>query len=441
MESRQRPRVTTMQNAGERGAEFQEAELNLERISAADVVVGIPTYNNRETVGSAAEAGLRGLTDGFSGAGRAVIVNADGGSRDGTVEYLRQVLGQHIPLVQVEYPLYALNRFSAPPAGVPGRTEAAMEIFRTARRLGAKACALMDPEVDSVEPNWTERLVRPILDGKADLIVPTYRRHKLDGLINSGILSPFVRALYGMRLRQPAGAELGFSARLMDFYLNQAGGEAQASPTMDPWSTAPAAINGFRVGQSFLGPRLVHPRAVPRDLGDILQQVLTEMFEQMEQTAAFWQKVRGSEAAPSFGPPAEIEAEGPDFDRKPMIDSFWRGSKDLIEIWRLIFPPATLLDLRRMERQPDGEVRFSDELWARIVYDFALGYHLRTMRREHLLQAFTPLYMGWAASFTGEMRNASGTEVEARLERLSMQFEIQKKYLISRWRWPDRFNP
>ena len=430
-----------MQKAGEKDAQFQEERRDLERIRAADVVVGIPTYNNRETVGKAAEAGLRALTNGLGGEGRAVIVNADGGSRDGTVEYLRQILGEQIPLAQVEYPLYPVNRFSAPLAGVPGRTEAALEIFRSARRLGAKACALLDPEVDSVEADWMERLIRPVLNGAADLVVPSYRRHKFDGLINSGVLSPFVRALFGKRLRQPAGADLGFSAPLMDFYLDHTGAETHSTPMMDPWSTVPAEINGFRIGQSFLGPRLVHPRAAPRNLSDILRQVLAQMFEQMEHTASVWQKVRGSEMVPYFGTPAEIETAEADFNRKPMIDSFRQGCKDLIEIWRLIFPPATLLDLRRMERQPDGEVRFSDDLYARIVYDFALGYHLRTIGRDHLLQAFTPLYLGWAASFTGEMHDASGADVEARLERLSVQFEAQKKYLISRWRWPDKFNP
>jgi hypothetical protein len=57
-----------------------------------------------------------------------------------------------------------------------------------------------------------------------------------------------------------------------------------------------------------------------------------------------------------------------------------------------------------------------------------------------LLKAITPLYLGWAASFTREMENAGGAEVERRLERLSLEFEAQKRYLISRWRWPDRFN-
>jgi glucosylglycerate synthase len=31
--------------------------------------------------------------------------------------------------------------------------------------------------------------------------------------------------------------------------------------------------------------------------------------------------------------------------------------------------------------------------------------------------------------------------LEQRLERLSAAYESEKAYLVSRWRWPDRFNP
>jgi hypothetical protein len=31
--------------------------------------------------------------------------------------------------------------------------------------------------------------------------------------------------------------------------------------------------------------------------------------------------------------------------------------------------------------------------------------------------------------------------VEERIERLALAYEAQKPYLISRWRWPDRFTP
>jgi hypothetical protein len=51
------------------------------------------------------------------------------------------------------------------------------------------------------------------------------------------------------------------------------------------------------------------------------------------------------------------------------------------------------------------------------------------------------LYLGWVASYAREMETADGAEIERRLERLAAAYEAGKAYLVSRWRWPDRFNP
>jgi hypothetical protein len=100
-----------------------------------------------------------------------------------------------------------------------------------------------------------------------------------------------------------------------------------------------------------------------------------------------------------------------------------------------------MLILKRMSTGQNGKFVFPDQAWVRTVFDFALGYRLRTMNRDHLLRAFTPLYLAWVASFATEMRTARAEEVEHRLEALCLTFESEKPYLISRWRWPDRFNP
>ena len=107
----------------------------------------------------------------------------------------------------------------------------------------------------------------------------------------------------------------------------------------------------------------------------------------------------------------------------------------------LVMPPATLLELKKMARLTEDDFRMSDDVWARIIYDFAVGYHMRIIDRAHLLRAMTPLYLGWVASFVLEMQNASFEDADERLERMCRAFEAQKRYLISRWRWPDRFNP
>jgi len=99
------------------------------------------------------------------------------------------------------------------------------------------------------------------------------------------------------------------------------------------------------------------------------------------------------------------------------------------------------LELRHLAKKTVGEFRIPDRLWARIVYDFALAHRLRTISRGHLMGALTPLYLGWVASYVQEVSKMTAGQVEQRQEQLARAFEENKPYLVSRWRWPDRFNP
>jgi hypothetical protein len=53
----------------------------------------------------------------------------------------------------------------------------------------------------------------------------------------------------------------------------------------------------------------------------------------------------------------------------------------------------------------------------------------------------TPLYLAWVASHAVELKDATPPSFDSSLERLAVAYEKQKPYLLSRWRWPDRFNP
>jgi hypothetical protein len=167
--------------------------------------------------------------------------------------------------------------------------------------------------------------------------------------------------------------------------------------------------------------------------------VLGSVFDEMNHNISFWQKVRASEPVRWFGTPVEIAGNPPPVDAHKMWESFRLGCRTLQEVWSVVLPPATLLALKYLAR--DDAATLADDLWARIVYDFALGYRLHVMNRGHLLRALTPLYLGWLACFVREMGAAPSQDVERRVQQLSMVYEAQKPYLISRWRWPDRFNP
>src|ERR1700734_1513580 len=91
-----------------------------------------------------------------------------------------------------------------------------------------------------------------------------------------------------------------------------------------------------------------------------------------------------------------------------MMESFQLGVRDLQEIWGLVLPPSTLLELRKLARLPSEQFRMPDELWVRIVYDFALAHRLRTINRDHLLKSMTPLYLAWVSSYAHDLDTAEG---------------------------------
>ena len=83
--------------------------------------------------------------------------------------------------------------------------------------------------------------------------------------------------------------------------------------------------------------------------------------------------------------------------------------------------------------------RFDDVISWDQIRTFA--YHQRTLHREHVLSAFAPLFAGWVSSFAFEVPDAPLADSEGRLDRMCLQFESEKPYLIARWRWPVGFSP
>jgi len=170
--------------------------------------------------------------------------------------------------------------------------------------------------------------------------------------------------------------------------------------------------------------------------------VVGRLFQDLERNAIFWQRPVSSQAVPVFG--ERIRREPSDevtVDVQPMIETFHLGYKNLREIWSVALPPGTFLELKRLTTLPATAFRMPDDLWVRIVYDFALAHRQRAINREHLLKAMTPLYLAWVASHAVELKDATPTSFDSSLERLAVAYEKQKPYLLSRWRWPDRFNP
>jgi glucosylglycerate synthase len=306
--------------------------------------------------------------------------------------------------------------------------------WKLAQENHATACILLGPETQSIHPQTIRALAKSAL--LSDLTLAHYDLGPHEGLINSAILYPVTRALFGTRPRFPLSIDVGLSLRMAE-RLATVAQRFTASGQNDAilWPLSEAATANCSTTEIAVSPRTL-PQPTALDVNTLIAQIAGSLFTDVDAKAAFWQRARGTQPPLLITQTAPI-AEPPDI--APMLDAFRLAYTNLHEIWSLVLPPNSLLGLKKLSLMSPETFRMPDNLWARIVYDFILAFRLRTINRGHLLGALTPLYLAWVASHLTLI--SSGSAPEKHILDVATAFEADKPYLVSRWRWPDRFNP
>ncbi|HEY4378803.1 MAG TPA: hypothetical protein VGN01_00565 [Acidobacteriaceae bacterium] len=350
-------------------------------------------------------------------------------------------------------PQFRLVSYSPATPAPGGWVLSAADFVNTHKLLhenAATCCLLLGPEAQSLAPEALRALADAVLAGKSDLAMPHYTLGPRDGLVNSAILYPVTRALFATRPRYPLAVDLAFSSRMAERLAACAQKYVSTNqPAALVWPVAEAATAGYSIAEVPAGTRALPPPDFA-DLNTILAQVAGSQFADLDAKAAFWQRPRlaysargnpSASQASSNPDPSHATSDAPDV--QPMVDSFCLAYINLLEIWSLVLPPNSLLGLKKLSVTPTANFRMPDSLWARIIYDFVLAHRLRTINRGHLLGALTPLYLAWVASHILQTSGTAPDSVtpEKHIETLAVAFETDKPYLVSRWRWPDRFNP
>jgi len=79
-------------------------------------------------------------------------------------------------------------------------------------------------------------------------------------------------------------------------------------------------------------------------------------------------------------------------------------------------------------------MRFSYELWCRIVYDMILAYAEETYPRERTVELLLSLYKGKVLSDILELTEQGAWLAERHVERQVDCFERNKPYLVQCWK-------
>ncbi len=401
-------------------------------VGEVDILVGLPTHNNAETIGPIVQAIRAGILKSFPRE-RVAIVNADGGSRDGTPDLVTGASISDVRQVSDIHTLRTLHCISTEYSSTPETGIALRTILAASELLRAKACAVISPDAASCEGTWIERLLRPIYASQFDLVTPLYLRHKFEGLLMRNLLYPMTRAVYGMRIREPYASEFAFSARLGSEFLRQEVWKHEAGRTgAEILLTTFAITGGYRIQQTFLGAK-TRVEQSSKDLVPAMRQTVGALFWSLENAFPFWSGTQAPQEVSTQGCEHEITVEPLRVNRKRLHEMFRSGIAELEPVLSSILSADTLQQLQQAAQLPEDDFRYAPELWAKTVYEFAASYHKSVISRDHVIQALAPLYRGRMFTFLVENRDASVAQMESSLELLCQEFERLKPYLLEIW--------
>lgn len=397
----------------------------LAKIGKTDILIGIPSYGDSETIRHVISTAGQGIAKNYPGL-KGVIVNSYGAKPgDQTTHEAAQMAT--VPA--------GIDKIITHYSGISGKGSAFRTIFEIADRLGARIVMTLDADLKSITPTWIKLLADPVYKLSYGFVTPYYLRHKHDGTITNSIVYPLTRALYGRRLRQPIGGEFCFSGALAKIYAHQQVWNTDiARFGIDVWMTTTAITEGFRLAQASMGVKLHDDKDPSSDLAPMFKQVTGTCFKLMGENEVRWKAITGSNNIFTYGPQKRVrEPKGKDEKPVRLMEHFRAGFQVHKAFLKAYLGAENYNELHAIALMSDEGFHFPEELWAKIVYDFAVAYNFSGENPETVVGYLTPIYYGRTASFILETIGMTDIMVESLIEGQALLYEDNKGYLIKRW--------
>ena len=380
-----------------------------------DVVVGIPSYNESDTIPHVTEMVGEGLEEYFSNK-KSIIVNVDNNSPDNTKDAFLDTK------TRIE------KKYISTAHGIRGKGNNFLNLFKFAKSVDAEVTIVVDADLKSITKEWVKYLGMPIVDGY-DYVIPLYSRHQFDGTITNHICYPVMFGLLSTDIRQPIGGEFAFSPKLMKYWLKQSWTESTRQYGIDVFMSLNAVLGGFKICQAGLGAK-VHKASAPK-LCIMFDQVIETLLAILVQNKNNWMiRNNGDIFTPdTFGldilaEPQELDIDILDLKEKGRV-SFNKYQADIKE---LLEPYA----FSRINEMFEMEVfDLTILLWTRVFYNLLYRYDVSKNGEEKkkIINSLKPLYFARSISFNYHTWKYNVKYSEMEIRRSALGFASQKYYL------------
>ena len=380
-----------------------------------NIVVGIPSYNESDTISYVTKTVGEGLEEYFPDK-KSIIINVDNNSPDNTKEAFLDTKTR----IEKEYISTA--------HGIRGKGNNILNLFNFAKQVGAEVIIVVDADLKSITKEWIEYLGKPVVDGY-DYVTPLYSRHQFDGTITNHLCYPILFGIFAMDIRQPIGGEFAFSSKFMKYLLKQPWTESTGQYGIDIFMSLNAVLGGFKICQSGLGTK-VHKASAPK-LGVMFEQVIETLLTILVQNKNVWMiRNNGDIFVPdTFGlrvlaEPQELEIDILDLKEKCKMEysKYQTDIKELLE-------PYAFSRIHEMFEMETFDLTIL--LWTQIFYTLIYRYDISKNEegRKKIINALKPLYFARSLSFNYHTWKYNVKYSEKEIRKSALGFASQKYYL------------
>jgi glycosyltransferase involved in cell wall biosynthesis len=390
-----------------------EREVNASNVSEAEIVVGLASYNEADSIDYPTKQASLGLKK-YYGDRSSCILNCDNHSPDGTESVF---LGTETEVPKI---------YVTTPPDTPGKGYNFENMFRKVLELDADVLVCLDADLLSVTPEWVKYFTDPILAGY-DMVNPIYSRHKYDGTITNSICYPLVYGLFCRNVRQPIGGDFAISRQFAEHLISQPWHRTTEEYGIDIFMTMNAILGDFNICETGLGAK-VHKPSAPK-LGPMFIQVVSTAFLTVLRNVDKWKDLDLIDQPPLFGmrhldPPQNLDVDRSAIEKQAR-DSF-AASRALLE---KELSPDLYAALALMF--DGGTIDIAPEQWVKAVYDMIVAFR-DADDKIALVESLKGLYFGRALSFMNKTWEMSTEGAEAEILAGAELFHAQRGYLINK---------
>ena len=312
-----------------------------------DIIVGIPTYNEADSISNTVSKIDRGLVKYFPKY-KALIVNLNSQSSDETSHVFSNTK------TKTEKVSISVNK--------RGKGANIFALLELSKKLHAKYVATIDADITTITEKWSKLLLDPIVKDRADFVAPIYTRNRYEGNTTNHFCLPLLYTWFGRKINQPIGGDFAFNRNFVDYIITQQKNRDSFLYGIDIFLSTHALGGGFKIKEEYLGRKIHKPSF----------EKIIPMFQQVAATMFFvLPKYKNKDSASKLGATAKHKARIDSFIRKPELTKIETlkqyATQGLQKLPKRDTQKYLGLDISEVTRIQNSELLISENEWARIL--------------------------------------------------------------------------